>query len=152
MFIDSSGQKKYSPARNDALLNVHNPLMLSVWRANVDCQPVLSRHAVLSYISKYASKVENKYESYHDILTRIAHAALAKQGILLPIWKLLSETMTDRDIGAQETCHMLQKLPLTLCSRTFVSLNTFQTVFKHVSSDLPTNQLHFCIHARTPFT
>ena len=100
MFIDSSGQKKYSLARNDALLNVHNPLMLSVWRANVDCQPMLSRHAVLSYISKYALKVENKSKSYHGILTSIAHVAPAEEGILLPIWKLLSETMADRDIGA----------------------------------------------------
>ena len=85
MFIDSSGQKKYTPTRNDELLNVHNPLMLSVWRANVDSHPVLSCHAILSYISKYASKAENKSESYHDILTRIAHAAPAEEGILLPI-------------------------------------------------------------------
>ena len=150
MFIDSSGQKKYSPARNDPLLNVHNPLMLSVWRANVDCQPVLSRHAVLSYISKYASKAESKSESYHDILTRISHAAPAEEGILLPIRKLLSETVADRDIGAQETCHMLQKIPLTLCSHTFLSLNTSQTIFKRVSLDLPntphqpTSFLHTC--------
>ena len=110
MFIDSSSQKKYSPARNDALRNVHNPLMLSVWRANVDCQPVLSRHAVLSYISKYALKAENKSESYHDILTRIAHAAPVEEGILLPIQKILSETVFDRYIGARETCHLLQNL------------------------------------------
>ena len=109
MFIDNSSQKKYIPTRNDELLNVHNPLMLSVWRANVDFQPVLSRHAVLSYISKYSSKAENKSESYHDILTRIAHASPAEEGILLPIWKLFFETVADRDIGAQETCHMLQK-------------------------------------------
>ena len=32
---------------------------------------------------------------------------------------------------------MLQKLPLTLCSRTFVSLNISQIFFKCVSSDLP---------------
>ena len=100
MFIDNSGQKKYILARNDELLNVHNPLMLSVWRANVDFQHVLSCHAVLSYISKYASKVENKFESYHDILIRIAYATPAEEGILLPIEKLLSETVVDRDIGA----------------------------------------------------
>ena len=70
--------------------------MLSVWRANVDFYPVLSRHVVLSYISKYASKAE----SYHDILTRISHAAPAEEGILLPIRKLLSETVAGRDIGA----------------------------------------------------
>ena len=62
LFIDPNGHKTYNPARNDSLLNIHNPTMLSIWRANVDCQHVLSRHVVLKYISKYASKVEPKSE------------------------------------------------------------------------------------------
>ncbi|XP_059067728.1 ATP-dependent DNA helicase RRM3-like [Cryptomeria japonica] len=31
--------------------------------------------------------------------------------------------IADRDISTQETCHMLQKLPLIICSRQFISLN-----------------------------
>lgn len=31
--------------------------------------------------------------------------------------KLLTETVIERDIGAQETCHMLLELPLVECSR-----------------------------------
>ena len=60
LFIDPNGSKTYNPARNDSLLNIHNPTMLSIWRDNVDCQHVLSRNVVLKYISKYASKVEPK--------------------------------------------------------------------------------------------
>ena len=60
LFIDANGRKTYNPIRNDSLLNIHNPIKLSIWRANVDCQPIISRHFVLKYISKYASKVEPK--------------------------------------------------------------------------------------------
>ena len=60
LFIDPNGQKTYNPARNDLLLNIHNYTMLSIWRANVDCQLVLCKHAILKYISKYESKVEPK--------------------------------------------------------------------------------------------
>ena len=59
-----NGRKTYDPARSDSLLNIHNPTMLSIWRDIVDCQLVLSRHAILKYISKYASKVKPKSESF----------------------------------------------------------------------------------------
>ena len=71
------------------------------------------------------------------MLSRIAHVAPAEEAILLPIRKLLLEIVVDQDIGAQETCHMLQKLPFTICSRSFVSLNVSHIVFKRVSLDLP---------------
>ena len=74
---------------------------------------------------------------YHEMLSRIAHASPIEEAILFPIRKLLSETVADRDIGAQETCHMLQKLPLKIYSRSFVSLNFSHIFFKRVSPDLP---------------
>ena len=115
LFIDSSGQKTYTPARNDDRLNSHNPTILSIWRANVDCQPVLSIHAVQKYIAKYASKAEKKSESFHQMLRRIVLASPTADPATSTFRKFLAETLVDRDIGAQETCHMLQKLPLTLC-------------------------------------
>ena len=63
LFIDSNGQKTYTPARNDDRLNSHNPTILSIWRANVDCQPVLSIHAIQKYIAKYASKAEKNMKA-----------------------------------------------------------------------------------------
>ena len=71
LFIDPNGCKTYNLARNDSLLNIYNPTILSIWRANVDFQLVLSRHVVLKYISKYPSKVEPKLESYHAILSHL---------------------------------------------------------------------------------
>ena len=85
LYIDPDGRKTYNPARNDSLLNIHNPTMLSIWRANVDCQPVLSRHVVLKYISMYASKVDTKSKSYHAILSHLAHVAPSDGPIIHPI-------------------------------------------------------------------
>ena len=109
--------------------------MLSIWRDNVDCQHVLCKHFVLKYISKYASKVEPKLETYHAILSRLAHVAPSDSPILQPIKQFLAQTVAERDISAQDMCHMLQKIPLVLCSRHFFSLNVSQNVFCCVSND-----------------
>lgn len=59
--------------------------------------------------------------------------------------KFLTETLVDRDIGAQETCHMLQKLPLTLCSRPFISLNVNQKILMRLpqTNTASTTSPHF---------
>ena len=123
MFIHTNGKKTYKPTCNDDRLNSHIPSILSIWRGNVDCQPVLDIHAIQKYIAKYAAKSETKSERFHQMLRRIVHAAPLLDPSIVAIQKFLSETLVDRDIEAQETCHMLQKLPLTFCSRTFLSLN-----------------------------
>ena len=71
LYIDELGQKICHPTRNDERLNIHNLNILQTWRANVDCQPVLSRYAVLKYIAKYDSKEEGRSDIYHHMLTRI---------------------------------------------------------------------------------
>ena len=45
-------------ARNDGLVNRFNPVQLSAWRANVDMQYCVSRHKVIEYCAKYATKCE----------------------------------------------------------------------------------------------
>ncbi|XP_059066108.1 uncharacterized protein LOC131857481 [Cryptomeria japonica] len=128
-----NGQPKHTPARNDDRLNLHNPFILSIWRANVDCQPVLSIDAVIKYIAKYAAKAENKSETYHQMLSRISTNFEPDKPTPNAFQKMLVENLVDRDIGAQETCHLLLKLPLSLSSRTFVSLNVNQKNFQRVS-------------------
>jgi len=69
------------------------------------------------------------------MLSRLWQISTPEAPTITVIQKLLTETIVDRDIGAQEIFHMLQKLPLSLCSRTFLSLNVNNTVFKHVYQD-----------------
>ncbi|PKY35920.1 hypothetical protein RhiirB3_457516, partial [Rhizophagus irregularis] len=51
---DKNGQPELLTARNDPYINPHNRIQLQGWRANVDLKPILSIHAALQYISKYA--------------------------------------------------------------------------------------------------
>ena len=99
----------------------------------MDFQPILSRHAVLNYISKYATKAEAKSESYYQMLSRLSQCSPPDAPTITVVRKVLTEIVSDRDIGARETCHMLQKLPLVKCSHSFVSLNVKKQVFKRVS-------------------
>ena len=55
---DGRRQSEFVTARNDLLINLHSRLQLQGWQVNVDLKPVLSIHAALQYISKYASKAE----------------------------------------------------------------------------------------------
>lgn len=110
--------------------------MLAVWHANIDFQTVLSQHVVLNYISKYVVKNESKYESYHQMLAQLAQNSSPDAPTITVVHKLLTEFVANRDIGAQETCHMLQKLPLTQYNHSFVSLNVKRQVFRRVSQKL----------------
>ena len=74
-----------------------------MWRGNVDCQPVVSQHAVLKYIAKYASKIEKRSESYQDTPTRISNATASEAPALCAYKRFLVETIVDRDIGAHKT-------------------------------------------------
>jgi hypothetical protein len=44
---------------------------------------------------------------------------------------ILTKKIIERDIGAQETSHMLLELPLVESSRKFVNINLYTQVFKH---------------------
>ncbi len=50
-------------ARNDGLINSHNPAQLSAWRASVDMQYCVSKRKVIEYITKYATKCEPRSQT-----------------------------------------------------------------------------------------
>lgn len=136
LMIDGNGRNKYVHARNDDRLNVHNSDMLSILRENIDYQLILSHHAVFHYILKYAAKPETRSESYRKMLSRVLQVVHPKAPSVNVVRKILTETVASRDINAQETCHMLQKLCLSLCSRSFVSLNVSGIFFRCFSHGL----------------
>ncbi|XP_059070553.1 uncharacterized protein LOC131860191 [Cryptomeria japonica] len=148
-----TGEKKFEPARNDDRVNSHNRHILQLWRANIDWQPVLSKHAVVKYIAKanidwqpvlskhavvkyiakYAAKAEKSSETYHQMLMSLSNMEDPNDLATRAYRRLLTETIIERDIGAQETCHMLLELPLVESSRRFVNLNVSHEVFKPVT-------------------
>jgi DNA replication protein DnaC len=120
---DSHGHPELITARNDPYINPHSRIQLQGWRANVDLKPILSIHAALQYISKYASKSEPRSEGFSQILNRILNNSNSTDKLLAPVQKLLLHSVAERDISAQETCHLLLGIPLYHSSRTFFSLN-----------------------------
>ena len=60
---DERGQVEVVTKRNDAVINSFNPVQLQAWRANVDMQYCISRHKVIEYCAKYATKCEPRSQS-----------------------------------------------------------------------------------------
>ena len=89
----------------------------------MDLKPILSIHAALQYILKYASKSEPQSAAFSDTLKRILDESHSEDPLLALVQKLLLSSVAERDISAQETCHILLGLPLYHSSQQFVFLN-----------------------------
>ena len=111
-------------------MNTHNRETLMMWRANIDWQLVLSKRVVTNYKAKYAAKSEKGSETFHNMLMRVSSIQNPNKPTACAYKILLCESIVDRDIGAQETCHMLLELPLSECILRFVVLNVGMKVFK----------------------
>ena len=120
---DEHGQPELVTARNDPYVNPHSQLQLQGWQANVDLKPILSIHATLQYISKYASKAEPQSAAFLDILNQILSESQPEDSSLTSIQKLLIHSVSEWDISTQKTCHILLSTPLYRSSRQFISLN-----------------------------
>jgi len=111
-------------------VNTHNLETLMMWRANIDWQLVFSNHVVINYIEKYVAKYEKGSESFHDMLMHVSSIQNLNELTTHAFKHLLCETIVDRDIGAQEICHLLLEIPLSECSSRFFVLNLGMKVFK----------------------
>ena len=110
-------------ARNDGLINSHNPVQLSAWRGNVDMQYCVSKHKVINYITKYATKSEPRSQTMKEVYANIAQNLNDESSALQVVQKLLTNSVGERDISAQETCHLLLQLPLVKSTRDYIILS-----------------------------
>lgn len=109
-------------ARNDDLINSHNPIQLSGWSTNIDMQYCVSRRKVIEYCAKYATKCEPRSQPLKDVYKTIVQDLREEDTPLKVVQKLLINTVGDRDYSAQETCHLLLQLPMFHASRDFIVL------------------------------
>ena len=116
------GEPELTTARNDGLINSHNPIQLSGWRANIDMQYYVSRRKVIEYCAKYATKCEPHSQPQKDVYKTIVQGLREEDTPLKVVQKLLINTVGDRDYSAQETCHLLLQLPMFHASRDFIVL------------------------------
>lgn len=127
-------------ARNDGLINSHNPVQLSAWRGNVDMQYCVSKHKVINYITKYATKTEPRSQTMKEAFANITRNMNDDSSALQVIQKLLINSVGERDLSAQETCHLLLQLPLVKSTRdhTILSLDGSRQVQATQTEDCTT--------------
>ena len=90
--------------------------------ANVDMQYCLSRHRVVEYCAKYATKCEPRSQPLKEVFTNIVRSLKDDNTLLKAVQKLLINSVGERDYSAQETCHLLLQLPMFRTSRDFIML------------------------------
>ena len=135
-------------ARNDGLINSFNPVQLSAWCANVDMQYCLSRHRVVEYCAKYATKSEPRSQPLKEVFTNIVRSLKDDNTSLKAVQKLLINSVGERDYSAQETCHLLLQLPMFRASRDFImlSLDRSRAVEDRLDEDQPATALSALDH------
>ena len=69
------------------------------------------------------------------MLTRTCKQQVGEDYALLAYRKFLSEIIVDHDIGAQETFHMLQNLPLVVSSHSFITFKVLHRISKKPSDN-----------------
>jgi len=113
----------FLPRRNDQFLNQYNPVSILAWLANTDFSPCTSLQAVINYAAKYASKIETKSESFSTLTKQILPRVASGKPMLSFVTKLLNKLIGERDVSAQEVCHILLGLPLQEDSRVVRSVD-----------------------------
>lgn len=117
-----NGYWKFYPRRNDEWLQRYNKYITQAWRGNTDFSAIISKEAVLKYIAKYASKGEQPSETYAEILGRIIRQNSAETPAKTIIREMLTNSVAERNISAQEVMHLLLGWPLCHASRSFIVL------------------------------
>ncbi|KAF2706209.1 hypothetical protein K504DRAFT_386012, partial [Pleomassaria siparia CBS 279.74] len=115
--------ERFLPARNDGMINKYNRLFTMSWMANTDVSPCTSKKAVQEYVGKYAGKCETKSPGFRAIAEHLIPFVNNNMPYQSFVTKLMNKLIGDRDYSAQEVCHMLLDLPLSLSSRTVINVD-----------------------------
>ena len=116
-------QRIYSLSRgnSEVRVNDYNPLILYLWRANVDIQFVAeSSLALAGYVSAYVTKAEKS--NLQDIWTEVA----SKESIYSKLWSFGVRAVKSREVGLYEATDLLLGDHLTQKSRDVKFVNARQ--------------------------
>ena len=120
---ERGGIYKFAPARNDTIMNPFPSRWIQLQRANMDMKPVLSKHALVQYITKYCTKNEpssNTLQAVTEKLLRQQALGDAEPASAAAAYnRLLMSSVGSRDVTAQEVAHHSLQLPALLTSATF---------------------------------
>lgn len=140
---DDEGYLRFYPKRNESLIQRYSSIIMKGWRANHDFSPICSSTAVIYYIAKYISKKETISKTYETLLQSLNNIIDDPIQLKPLLGKLFIQSQGDRDISAQEVCHLLMGWPLVHCSRVFININLYSeqwNSFKIEGSNLKINK------------
>lgn len=113
------GHWEYTPRRNDSLTNSYDSFIAQTWRANTDFSIIKSLHEVIQYVSKYASKSETALKNLQEMFQEVVESRAPDETSRKAYTNLMMRVVGEQDIGACETCHLLQGIPLYHCTWSF---------------------------------
>lgn len=113
----------YDSPRNDDRMNQWNRLNSLGWMGNTDITLCTNIGATVNYLAKYVSKQEVPTESFTQIATKVLPKVSHVNLMVSFTAKMLNQLVGERDVGAQEVCYVLLKLPMTNSTRTIISFD-----------------------------
>ncbi|KAK3925970.1 LOW QUALITY PROTEIN: ATP-dependent DNA helicase pfh1 [Frankliniella fusca] len=121
--ITPEGDIEFIPKRNNPILNKCNFYMLQTWRANIDVAPVVSKRALLLYLTKYITKSENISAGFETVMNLLLDQSQENCTAKQIIQRFFIQMCCERDYSAQEVCHSLMGTKMTSAGgRIFVNL------------------------------
>ena len=109
--------------RNDDRINSHNRVMLQHWRANVDLQAIIDTDQYIRYMAKYAAKGEPRSQSASEILSVCVNRLNDTDMASSALRRAMIQVVGERDIGSQETAHLLLGKPLYSSTFSFLCVS-----------------------------
>ncbi|KAK4629847.1 hypothetical protein CLAFUW4_08344 [Fulvia fulva] len=104
-------------------MNQWNRLNSLGWMGNTDITLCTNIGATVNYLAKYVSKQEVPTESFTQIATKVLPKVSHVNLMVSFTAKMLNQLVGERDVGAQEVCYVLLKLPMTNSTRTIISFD-----------------------------
>jgi hypothetical protein len=118
--------------RNEPYVTSYCPALLPLWRANLDFQFIDRKGKLVTYLVKYTTKSESQSESLKKV-SAMCNVHGPRDSAKRVVQEILTASVADRDMSAQEVMHLLLSLPMHMSSREFVSANTgdYQLIEHH---------------------
>ncbi|CAG5026142.1 unnamed protein product [Parnassius apollo] len=112
------------------MINNYNSVLLNVWEANMDLPPCRTVTAVTYYIGKFASKCKPNYCG--NVLREAVQKAKRQSN---DVWKQLfaisMAILGQRLVSAPEPAYRLCHLPIKMCTRKTVFVNSCRPEQRH---------------------
>ena len=121
---------------NEQCVNAYSPCILKAWQANMDFQFIIDAYACLMYVASYVLKAE---KGMSEILKQAAKEAEGET-FRIKTRKIASVFLTHREVSAQEAVYRSLSMPLRMCSKKVIFVNT-DVPEKRIGLILPESKL-----------